>query len=186
MKKQQPELFTQHEHALEKEYELCPKCGCELQIKNSKHGPFLGCSNYPTCDYSRPLVHQESMDEQRMQGSVCPECGNELAIKKGRYGIFIGCSNYPECHHIEHQSSQQDQVTCPQCNKGHLAQRVSRYGKSFYACDSYPKCKYVVNYQPLNQSCPECDWGILIEKKSSAGTKIQCPQKKCGYKIARA
>ncbi len=91
-----------------------------------------------------------------------------------------------QSHHIEHQSQEQVQISCPKCSKGHLAQRVSRYGKTFYACDSYPKCKYVVNYQPLNQSCPECDWGILIEKKGASGTKIQCPQKKCGYKIEKA
>ena len=181
MKKQQPKLFSQHEHALEKEYELCPKCGCELQIKNSKHGPFLGCSNYPACDYSRPLVAQENLEAQPMAGSVCPECGNELAIKKGRYGIFIGCTNYPECHHIEHQGSEEE-ISCPQCNKGTLAQRVSRYGKTFYACDVYPKCKYVVNFKPLDQSCPDCNWGILIEKKGSSGHRILCPQKGCSYK----
>jgi len=180
----QPQLFTQHEHALEKEYELCPQCGSELAIKNSKHGPFLGCCQYPACDYSRPLVQHETLDEQLIDGSSCPLCQHELAIKKGRYGIFIGCSNYPQCHHIEHQNQLQ-QTSCPQCRKGHLAQRVSRYGKTFYACDSYPKCKYVVNYKPLSKVCPECDWTILIEKKTATGTKIQCPQKKCSYKFER-
>jgi len=181
MKKQQPALFAQHEHALEKEYELCPSCGGELQIKNSKHGAFLGCRNYPSCDYSRPLVIQENLETQVISGSQCPECSNELAIKKGRYGIFIGCTNYPECHHIEHQESEQ-QIACPSCKKGELAQRVSRYGKTFYACDSYPKCKYAVNYLPVNQACPDCGWGILIEKKGSSGHRQLCPQKGCSFK----
>jgi putative DNA topoisomerase len=180
----QPQLFSQHEHALEKEFELCPECGCELSIKNSKHGPFLGCCNYPVCGYSRPLAHHEAMEEQLIDGSCCPLCGHELALKKGRYGIFIGCSNYPQCHHIEHQSQQQE-IACPQCQEGHLAQRISRYGKTFYACDSYPKCKYVVNYQPLNKKCPDCGWGVLIEKKGSSGHRELCPQKGCGYKKER-
>lgn len=27
----------------------------ELVIRSGKHGPFLGCSHYPECDYIRPL-----------------------------------------------------------------------------------------------------------------------------------
>ena len=181
MKKQQSALFEKHEHALQKEYGECPTCGGELRIRNSKHGAFLGCSGYPTCDYSRPLVATETMDEQVIEGSSCPLCNNELAIKKGRYGIFIGCTNYPHCQHIEHEEEQND-IACPQCNKGHLAQRVSKYGKSFYACNDYPTCKYIINYQPLDQSCPSCDWGILIEKRGSSGRRVMCPQKSCGYK----
>lgn len=182
MKKQQPELFEQHEHALEKEYELCPKCGCELQIKNSKHGAFLGCNNYPTCDYSRPLVAHEAMDQQIMEGSSCPECGNELAVKKGRYGIFIGCSNYPECHHIEHQHDEEEQIACPQCNSGNLAHRVSKYGKNFYACDAYPKCKFVVNHQPVKGCCNKCGFALLLVKKSRGVEQLVCGDKKCNQK----
>lgn len=181
MNKIDPSLFSQHEHALEKEYELCPDCGCELQIKHSKSGPFWGCSNYPHCEYRRPLVHQESLETEIIQGSQCPECGNELAIKKGRYGIFIGCTNYPDCHHIDHPEAKQ-QWSCPSCHKGKLAQRVSRYGKTFYACDSYPKCKYVVNQQPVNGVCPKCGWQLLVEKNSAAGKRLICPQKLCDYR----
>jgi len=184
MKKQQSGLFSQHEHALEKEYELCPKCGCELQIKNSKHGAFLGCNAYPTCDYSRPLVAHENMEQELIAGSSCPKCSHELAIKKGRYGIFIGCSNYPTCEHIEHQSEQEEQIACPECKKGHLAQRVSRYGKTFYACDAYPKCKFVVNYQPIEGHCEKCDFSLLLQKKSSGRVKLVCASKKCGHKQA--
>ena len=42
-------LFSAHEHALE--HTPCPKCGGELILKHGKHGPFLGCSQYPNCDY---------------------------------------------------------------------------------------------------------------------------------------
>lgn len=44
-------LFNAKKHALEKEYEVCPDCGSELVIKNSKKGPFIGCASYPTCEY---------------------------------------------------------------------------------------------------------------------------------------
>ena len=31
----------------------CPKCGGRLVSRKSKYGPFLGCSNYPNCRYTK-------------------------------------------------------------------------------------------------------------------------------------
>ncbi len=184
MSKIDQQLFTVHEHALEKEYELCPKCGSELSVKNSKHGGFIGCNNYPTCDFTRPLVQHESIETQVIEGSECPECGNELAVKSGRFGIFIGCTHYPQCTHIEKHDHDKNAevINCPHCKKGHLESRTSRFGKTFFACSSYPKCKYLVNFPPHNESCPECDFGILVERKGAAGSRLECPQKSCKYK----
>lgn len=53
--------------------ESCPKCGAELVIRSGKHGPFLGCSQYPACDYVRPL--KSSADGhivKVLEGQVCP------------------------------------------------------------------------------------------------------------------
>ena len=57
-------LFNKHEHALEKDYEVCPECGSELAIKNSKAGAFLGCVSYPNCKYTRSVVEQEKFETQ--------------------------------------------------------------------------------------------------------------------------
>ena len=75
--------------------ESCPKCGAELVIRSGKHGPFLGCSQYPACDYVRPL--KSSADGhivKVLEGQVCPACGANLVLRQGRFGMFIGCSNY--------------------------------------------------------------------------------------------
>ncbi|GGP98384.1 DNA topoisomerase family protein [Shewanella ulleungensis] len=186
MSKIDQQLFTVHEHALEKEFELCPVCGSELSVKHSKHGSFVGCNNYPTCDYTRPLVQHESIETQVISGSQCPKCGHELAVKSGRFGIFIGCTHYPECTHIEKHdhSNEVEKIACPQCNKGHLESRTSRYGKTFFACSAYPKCKFIVNYPPYNEPCPDCGFGILVERKGAAGSRLECPQKSCKYKRA--
>ena len=105
-----------------------------------------------------------------------------MAIKKGRYGLFIGCTNYPLCQHIESSDVPSSlDITCPACGRGHLVSRTSRYGKTFYACDNYPKCKYVVNEPPVSQVCPKCGWGILVEKQTRHGLKRCCPQKLCDY-----
>lgn len=38
-----------------KEYapNICPDCGGQLKEKTGKFGPFIGCSNYPKCEYTR-------------------------------------------------------------------------------------------------------------------------------------
>ncbi len=65
--------------------------------------------------------------------------------------MFVGCSNYPACHHIESinqpepEKQSQEHHACPECGKGHLVERKTRFGKTFYACDNYPKCKFAVN-----------------------------------------
>ena len=86
-------LFSAHEHAFERE--PCPQCGAELVIRQGKHGPFLGCSAYPACDYIRSLTPSGRDIEKVLEGSACPDCGQPLAIKKGRYGLFVGCTQYP-------------------------------------------------------------------------------------------
>lgn len=175
-------LFTLHEHALEKEYQVCPECGSELAIKHGKSGAFLGCENYPNCQYTRAVVEHEKVEDQVLSGSECPECGNALAVKQGRYGMFIGCSNYPECKHIEHEEAQETaQVACPACKGGSLKEKTSRFGKKFYSCDAYPKCKFVVNHEPKVGYCQQCDFPLLLKRNMAAGIKYQCANKKCGH-----
>lgn len=63
--------------------ESCPKCGAELVIRSGKHGPFLGCSQYPACDYVRPL--KSSADGhivKVLEGQVCPACGANLVLRQ--------------------------------------------------------------------------------------------------------
>ncbi len=80
--------------------EPCPQCGAELVIRSGKHGPFLGCSRYPECDYVRPLKSQaDGHIVKILEGQLCPECGAVLVLRQGRFGMFIGCSQYPQCEH---------------------------------------------------------------------------------------
>lgn len=172
-------LFSAHEHALEHNFGDCPECGKALRVRNSKSGPFIGCSGYPDCHFSKPLHDNHTTVLKLIDGTQCPECGSVMAIKKGRYGMFIGCSNFPACHHIENAKAQQDtQVNCPQCKQGHLLERTNKYGKRFFACNRYPDCRYVVNFPPIAKSCPKCGWGVVIAKK---GQHV-CPQASCDYK----
>jgi len=74
----------------EKIGEACPDCGGDLVIKLGRFGKFIGCANYPTCRYTRPLVNK--------LGVKCPKDGGELVERHTRRGrVFYGCANYPAC-----------------------------------------------------------------------------------------
>ncbi|MEX0594767.1 MAG: type I DNA topoisomerase [Patescibacteria group bacterium] len=84
----------------------CPKCGKALEMKQSRFGSFIGCSDYPNCKYTKSIVVGT--------GVKCPNCGKELVRKNTRKGkVFWGCSGYPNC-----KTAYWDEPTgekCPQC-----------------------------------------------------------------------
>jgi len=67
--------------------EMCPQCGHPLIYKYGRYGKFIGCSNFPECRYSQPILVKT--------GAKCPECGGDLVEKRTRRGrTFYGCANY--------------------------------------------------------------------------------------------
>ncbi|WP_255992150.1 type I DNA topoisomerase [Chitinolyticbacter albus] len=166
--------------------EDCPKCGNKLAIRLGKRGRFIGCTTYPECDYTRNLNDDAAtapLEPEVVEGRSCPECGSVLHIKQGRYGKFIGCSAYPKCKHIEPLEPPKDTgVECPQCQKGTLREKKSRYGKLFYSCSTYPKCNYATWDPPIAEACPQCKWPVLtIKTTKRRGVEKKCPQKECGW-----
>ncbi len=74
----------------------CPRCkkGRLTLRKNEETGKlFVGCSNYPRCNYT---VKETSVMSTNMR---CPSCGGFLVQRKGKYGNFTGCTNYPKCNY---------------------------------------------------------------------------------------
>ena len=55
--------------------EVCPVCGKQLVERTGKFGQFLGCSGYPECTFTMPLV-------EVMPGS-CPKCGGRMQKRTG-------------------------------------------------------------------------------------------------------
>ena len=168
----------------EKIDEQCPKCGGQLAKRLGRNGVFIGCTNYPECDYTRNLNDDGTASaEPEKVGRDCPECGSELVFKQGRYGKFIGCSGYPKCRFIEPLEKPKDTgVKCPRCHKGSLMQRKSRRGKIFYSCSTYPKCDYAVWNEPVAEPCPNCGWPVLtIKTTKRSGTQKVCPQQECSF-----
>ena len=171
--------------------ENCPQCGKKLQIKFGKRGKFVACTGYPDCDYTRSakLTAEEAANAkaeiEEVAGRECPQCGGKLVYKQGRYGKFIGCAAYPKCKHIEPLEKPKDTgVGCPECGKGQMTEKKSRYGKIFYSCSTYPKCTYAVWNPPVAEPCPKCGSKILtIKTTKRRGTEKVCPVKECGYSV---
>lgn len=71
----------------------CPTCGTgRMSLKSSRFGPFLGCSNYPECRYTRPLTATEEGAEaeagDRELGKD-PVTGETVWLKSGRFGPYV-------------------------------------------------------------------------------------------------
>ncbi len=70
----------------------CPTCGAgRLSMKTSRFGPFVGCSNYPECRYTRPIGQAE--DGEQTSGDrelgIDPETGLVVFLKSGRFGAYV-------------------------------------------------------------------------------------------------
>ena len=165
-----------------KQEEHCPKCGSILQIKNGKKGLFLGCSAYPACDYLRPL-HRVEHKVLKALDEICPQCGATLQLKQGAFGMFIGCSAYPQCDFVVHEAQQsEEQIPCPECQKGHLVARRGRQGKTFYGCDNFPHCKFSLPSKPYATPCPTCHFPLALLKSENDEHQImQCANKACRH-----
>lgn len=165
--------------SLPQQTEPCPLCQNPLVIRSSKNGPFLGCSTYPECQYSKALHQHENSVVKILEEEPCPECAAPLAVKNGRFGMFIGCTRYPFCHFIVHDESQSlSTVNCPKCRSGQLTERLSKYGKTFWGCDQYPGCTFLLNDLPVAGTCEYCAHSLLVQKKAG----LFCAAKACQRK----
>ena len=74
---------------------VCPTCSeGRLSLKLGKFGAFIGCSRYPDCRYTRPLVAPGSNGETpELEGpktlGVDPATGEVVSLRKGPYGLYL-------------------------------------------------------------------------------------------------
>jgi DNA topoisomerase I len=70
----------------------CPTCNAgRLSLKTSRFGPFVGCSNYPECRYTRPISEAEDGDSPSgdRELGVDPDTGLTVFLKSGRFGVYV-------------------------------------------------------------------------------------------------
>lgn len=76
----------------------------ELSLKLGKFGAFVGCSNYPDCRFTRPLIVPEGEDgtdgaalsnEPKELGKD-PDSGRTVTLRRGPYGPYVQIDPPPE------------------------------------------------------------------------------------------
>ncbi len=76
----------------------CPACGeGRLSLKVGRFGAFIGCSIYPDCRYTRPLVPLSGDDQDAVKPGEAgprtlgedPASGLEVSLRKGPYGYYV-------------------------------------------------------------------------------------------------
>jgi DNA topoisomerase-1 len=83
-----PHIFPPREDGTEPR--KCPNCSNgRLGLKLGKFGAFIGCSNYPECNYTRPLAVPEGEETQERILGLHPDTGEEVALKVGRFGPYV-------------------------------------------------------------------------------------------------
>ena len=168
----------------EKTDKTCPECGKELVIKLGRSGRFLACSGFPDCRHTEPLNSDgKEVEEPVISDEKCEKCGEPMLIKTGRYGKFLACSGYPKCKNIQPLEKPKSLgINCPECGEGEMMEKKSRYGKIFYSCNRYPKCKYALWNLPKEEPCPKCSWPLTeIKVTKRWGTVQRCPQEECDW-----
>ncbi|PYP31972.1 MAG: type I DNA topoisomerase [Gemmatimonadetes bacterium] len=158
----------------------CPNCGSELVVKSGRFGPFIACTRYPECRFTKPLRRDKVPD--RPTNEICRECGAPMVIKTGRYGEFLACTRYPACKHTRPVPLG---IKCPKCGEGDLAERRTRKGRSFFGCLRYPECDYSVWNRPVAVPCPNCGFVGMEQRQTKAmGAYRKCL--KCAHEVPLA
>ena len=75
---------------------LCPAChNGRLGLKLGRHGSFIGCSNYPKCQFTRRLAIEggegdaEILKEGMRALGHHPQTGEDIVVKRGPYGLYV-------------------------------------------------------------------------------------------------
>ncbi len=67
---------------------VCPQCANgRLNLKIGKFGAFVGCSNYPDCRYTRPLMAPNGTGTRELGKD--PETGLDVTLRDGRFGPYV-------------------------------------------------------------------------------------------------
>lgn len=168
--------------------EKCPECGKDLLKRWGRNGPFVGCTAYPECSYTRnipqPGQEDDSGDRQPvLTDFICGLCGEKMLKRWGRNGYFLGCSTYPKCKGTRNLPID---VPCPKCGGEVVSIRAKGRGRPFWGCTNYNvetiKCDFRVWQKPVNEPCPKCHAKYLVQ----AGVKkpvLKCLTETCDYTV---
>jgi DNA topoisomerase-1 len=159
--------------------ERCPECGSQLLMRFGRYGTFVGCSNYPTCKYTRDLEPAGAKGTGGAAASGAAPAGAPSRPGGGAAaaaGAASGAAAGTERADGEGATTDtaEEIPPCEECGRP-MALRRSRFG-TFYGCTGYPECKGIRKTgpkaeapKPTGVACPECGKGEIEEKRSRRG-----------------
>jgi len=84
-----PHIFPPREDGLDAR--TCPNCATgKLSLKLGRFGAFIGCSNYPECNFTRQMTPgaEGAVNGTKVLGED-PQTGLEVTLRGGRFGPYI-------------------------------------------------------------------------------------------------
>src|SRR5581483_11637754 len=115
----------------------CEKCGSPMILRDSKRGPFLGCSSFPKCRATKQVAKLTGED-LKLAEALIPALkegsakANEL-VAKLTGGVMPTPGGNGKAGPVP------TDIDCDECGKP-MVIREGRRGK-FLGCSGYPKCK---------------------------------------------
>ncbi len=84
-----PHIFPEREDGADPR--TCPKCAKgRMSLKISgKYGAFIGCENYPECNFTRQLTNKAGDTGGDRELGFDPDTGLAIAVKSGRFGAYL-------------------------------------------------------------------------------------------------
>jgi DNA topoisomerase I len=79
----------------------CPSCeNGQLSLKLGKFGSFVGCSNYPDCNFTRQMTAgadaAAAIPAEGIELGVDPDTGEKITRRMGRFGPYLQLGDVPK------------------------------------------------------------------------------------------
>jgi DNA topoisomerase-1 len=114
----------------------CEKCGSPMLLRDSKRGPFLGCSSFPKCRSTKMVRKLEGDQAQQVEALIpllkeSSEHAAEMAAK------VLGAN--PVAAKATPPRTIATDIDCEVCGKPMMVRQGKR--GPFLGCSGYPKCR---------------------------------------------
>jgi DNA topoisomerase-1 len=114
----------------------CEKCASPMILRDSKRGPFLGCSSFPKCRATR-MMKKLTGDDLKQIEALVPLLKEEGTKSAAMVAKVLG--ENPAAAKAKPINGTTTDIDCDECGKP-MVIRSGRRGY-FLGCSGYPKCK---------------------------------------------
>ena len=120
----------------------CDKCGSPMLLRDSKRGPFLGCSSFPKCRSTKMMKKLEGDDLKQVE-ALLPMLKEGVERSQEMIAKILAANPAAAAAAAANGQAKMaaiaTDVDCEECGKP-MVIRSGRRGK-FLGCSGYPKCR---------------------------------------------